>query len=61
MIRHCGRFKCSEPENHIENYMEASSDNKRWDIHHRLETHKYNKNIFTTTRMLQEHSGNGKA
>lgn len=43
MVRHCGRFKCREPENHIENYSKAIADNKRWEIHHRLETHKYNK------------------
>ena len=33
---------CSEPKSHIENYSKIN-DGQKWEIHHRLETHRYNK------------------
>lgn len=33
---------CCEPKSHIENYSKIN-DGQKWEIHHRLETHRYNK------------------
>lgn len=35
-------FTCNEGNQAIENYSKIN-DGQRWEIHHRLETHKYNK------------------
>lgn len=43
MIRTYYKFSVLEPIEHIENYQKAIKGSEKWEIHHRLETHRYNK------------------